>query len=575
MQADDSISDGISWYAEATVPTPGRPRLTFDLDVDVCVIGGGLAGLTAAREIALRGWSVAVLEAQTVGFGASGHNLGFVLPGFQQEIDRIVERVGIDHAKELWSLSERGQDYVRETIRETNMPGVKPVHGWLWVSKFRDDPGLAARATLLREKFGAQVETWSTGQVRDVLKSQLYRNGIHFPRAFQIHPLNYLFGLAAAAEAAGVRIFEHTPALSLDPAGVRKRIGTPSARVRSPQIVLAGNTSLGALMPRLAASLLPVTSFVAVTERIGDRLAEAITFKGGVSDSNSVDNHYRIIDGDRLMWSGGLRMWEADPKRFVRRLAGDIRRAYPQLGRVSVEHVWSGTAGRAVHDMPQIGEVARGVWVANAFSGQGFNTTAMAGELIARGIVESDQTWRLFSPYDLMWAGGKWGRCAMQAVHWSRRFRERLDALINYSGDTAEEEAILPVEAATSPAGDAVPVALAIEVPVLESPIVPVPGPDAAEASAASAPVAGKATITIVPKSSKKPAPRKPATPGKRAAKAVADGDAAPRKKPAARRKAASKPKTTAEDNTDSTNGAEAEPPAVPAKLPPTADGLM
>src|SRR5258706_15505957 len=117
MQADDPTSDGATWYAEATVPAPEWPRLTFDLDVDVCVVGGGLAGLTAAREIARHGWSVALLEAHTVASGASGRNLGFVLPGFLESLDRMVERVGLDHARQLWALSERGLEYVRETIR--------------------------------------------------------------------------------------------------------------------------------------------------------------------------------------------------------------------------------------------------------------------------------------------------------------------------------------------------------------------------------------------------------------------------------------------------------------------------
>ena len=428
MQAGNPISDGASWYAEATLSAPERPRLTFDLDVEACVIGGGLAGLTAARELARRGWSVAVLEAQTVASGASGRNLGFVLPGFLESIERIIERVGLEHAKELWALSERGLDYVRETIRETEMPGVKPVNGWLSVSKFREDPRLGEQARWLREECGAQAEAWSAEQVQEQLKSPLYQNAIHFPRAFHIHPMNYAIGLAAAAEQAGVRIFEHTPALSLDPDGIRKRVGTPSARVRAAKIVLAGNTGLGALMPRLAMSLLPITTYVATTAPLGEKLNEAITYKGGVSDSVFADSHYRIIDGDRLMWAGGMTMWPANPKRYARRIAADIRRAYPRLGRVKVDHVWSGTLGRAVHKMPQIGEMTRGVWVASGFGGHGFNTTAMAGDLIARGIVDGDKTWRLFLPYDLVWAGGAGGRAAAQAVYWTRRIRERLDA---------------------------------------------------------------------------------------------------------------------------------------------------
>src|SRR5262249_7166647 len=114
---------------------PEREPLKRDLDVDVCVVGAGLAGLTTAREIARRGWSVVVVEAQRVGWAASGRNNGFVLPGFMQDIDRIVERVGFDHAKRLWELAELGLEYVRAIVHSTRMPGVEPVDGWLYVSK--------------------------------------------------------------------------------------------------------------------------------------------------------------------------------------------------------------------------------------------------------------------------------------------------------------------------------------------------------------------------------------------------------------------------------------------------------
>jgi gamma-glutamylputrescine oxidase len=523
MQADDPISDGANWHAEATVSAPERPRLTFDLDVDVCVVGGGLAGLTTAREVARRGWSVTVLEAQTVACGASGRNLGFVLPGFLETLDPIIERVGLEHARKLWALSERGLDYVRETIRETNMPGVKPVNGWLSVAKFREDPRLSAEAKLLREEFGAQAEAWSPEQVREQLKSPLYQNAIHFPRAFHIDPMNYATGLAAAAEQAGVRIYEHTPALSLDPAGIRKRIGTPSARVRAARIVLAGNTGLGALMPRLAQSLLPITTYMATTAPLGEKLTEAIIFKGAVSDSVFADSHYRIVDGDRLMWAGGMTMWAANPKRYARRLAADIRRAYPQLGRVTVDHVWSGTLGRAVHKMPQIGEIIRGVWVASGFGGHGFNTTAMAGDLIARGIVEGDQTWRLFSPYDLVWAGGAGGRAAAQALYWTRRIRERLDAQFSRPADL-REEATFPADpvaskiaqkTAAAPGGAESPFTPASEP---TAPKISVSEPAAAAVNQASEPLAAGDTIVSKrrnkPARRRKPAPKQPNTAG-------------------------------------------------------------
>jgi glycine/D-amino acid oxidase-like deaminating enzyme len=414
-----------TWYETTSVARPQRPRLTFDLDVDVCVVGAGLAGLTVAREIAQRGWSVAVLEAGHTAWAASGRNLGFVLPGFSEHIEHMVERVGLDHAKQLWALSEQGVDYVRRTITEAQLPGVDPVPGWLHVSK--TDNGNRIRADVERLRWiGADVEFWPAARVREVLPNPHYFNGAHYNSAFHIHPLNYALGLAALAEQAGVRIFEETPAVAIDPAGVRKRITTPEARVRAAHVVLAGNVHLGALMPRLAATLLRTNTYVLVTEPLAPQLDEVIRYRGAVSDGNRADNHYRIVGGNRLEWSGRMRAWDADPRWIGHGLVGDIHRNFPGLGKVEIAHLWRGTVGRTVHHMPQIGEIERGVWVASGFGSQGLNTTAMAGDLIARGIVESDQTWRLFAPYELVWAGGRLGRVLAQALYWGARPIDRV-----------------------------------------------------------------------------------------------------------------------------------------------------
>jgi glycine/D-amino acid oxidase-like deaminating enzyme len=408
-----------SWYQSTQVESPLRPRLNYELDADVCVIGGGLAGLTAAREIARRGWSVAVLEAARIGGGASGRNTGFVLPGFAENVDTMIERVGLDHTKELWALSQRGVDYVRESIDEAKMPGVDPESGWLDVSK--TDNWQEIQTTVERLRWiGANVEAWPVDRVRAALPSQRYFGAMHYLGAFHLHALNYTTGLARAAEAAGVRIFEETPALEIDSAGIRKRVQTASGRVRSAHVVLAANTELGGLMPQLAATLMPVTTYVVETEPL-PQLADILRYRGAVSDTDRYDNHYRIVGGDRLQWSGRMTVWEADPRRFARGLTASIRRTFPQLGEVKAAHVWSGTFGRTLHHMPQIGEVEPGVWVASGFGRHGLNTTALAGDLIARGIVDRDQTWRLFAPYELVWAGGKLFRAVAQAMYASSR----------------------------------------------------------------------------------------------------------------------------------------------------------
>jgi gamma-glutamylputrescine oxidase len=484
LSVSDQAGYQPSWYTATAVPRPERAPLTADLDVDVCVVGAGLAGLTTAREIARSGWSVAVLEAGRVAWNASGQNCGFVLPGFGANIDGIVNRVGLRRTKDLWVLSQGGLEYVRATIQETGMPGVDPVDGWLNVSKLDDADRVLGTLQLLGNDLGAQVEGWATDQVRDVLKSDRYFNAIHFPGAFHLHPLNYALGLAAAAEQAGAHIFEGTPAVAIDPAGVRKRIETPRGRLRAAHVVLAGNVHVGALMPTIAATLLPIWTYLATTVPLGPRLSDAITYYGAVSDGERADNHYRIVDGDRLLISGRATTWQADPRGFAAALAADIAKLYPQLGAVEIEHCWSGVLGRTIHGMPQIGELSPGIWLASGFGGHGLNTTAMAGNLIAHAIVDGDDTWRLFLPFELIWSGGRIGRAAAQVGYWWRRSRDEISArkARARAGAAARAAPVRPRSAAeTEPADrEAAPVSptvAAMAVPSVDLPDDPRPDP--------------------------------------------------------------------------------------------------
>jgi len=440
MSDPDTAAYGESWYAATMVDAPVRPPLSLDLDVDVCVIGGGLAGLTAAREVARSGWSVVLLEAGRLAAGASGRNTGFVLPGFGADADRLIARIGFERTKDLWTLSQAGLDYVRNAIRADGAKDIDPESGWLYVSKTDNNDEFLGYVGLLGE-LGCEIEGWPTERVRAVLRSERYFNAINYLRAIAIHPLNYALALAAAAERDGARIFENTPAIALDPTGVRKRIVTPGARLRANHVVLCGNVQLGKLMPRVAATLVPVTTYVITTAPLGECLAEAVGYRGAVSDTDLADNHYRIVGGDRLMLSGRSTAWVREPRRYVRALTGDIKKTYPQLGDVEVDYAWAGTLGITVHRMPQIGELGPGVWLASGFGGHGLNTTAMAGNIIARAIVEGDQTWRQFTPFELVWAGGIGGRVAAQARVWIKRLRAAIEERRARARESARRQA--------------------------------------------------------------------------------------------------------------------------------------
>src|SRR5882672_1382871 len=316
---------------DAAAMLPGRSRLSFDLDVDICVVGAGLAGLTVALEAARLGASVAVLEGRHVGWNASGHHLGTVMPGFGLSIGELIARIGFEDTRELWSLSKEGAEYVRATATEELIPGIAPSEGALEVSNVEAGEELISRLQMLGEDFETEVEGWQVDRVRDLLKTDRYFHGVYYPKAFQIDGRKYVHGLAALATRAGARIFEDTPVVSIDPSGIRKRIVTPSARLRASHIVLAGNIHLGEPLRRLSETLLPVWRYAAVTAPLGEQLADVVKFKGSVTDIDGVD-HFRIVDGDRLMWASPETTWAARPERFAGAIARRIKTVFPRLG---------------------------------------------------------------------------------------------------------------------------------------------------------------------------------------------------------------------------------------------------
>src|SRR5438876_2547257 len=343
---------------------PDRSRLSFDLDVDSAGVGAGLAGLTVALEAARLGASVAVLEGRHIGWNASGHQLGTVMPGYALPISELIARVGFEDTRELWSLSKQGAELVRANASEDLIPGIAISEGALEVSNVDVGDQLISRLQMLGEDFETEVEGWQVDRVRAELKTDRYFHGVYYPKAFQIDGRRYVHGLAALARRAGARIFEDTPVVSIDASGIRKRIVTPTARLRASHLVLAGNIHLRAPLQRLSDTLLPVWRYAGVTVPLGGRLAEVIAFRGSVSDTDGID-HFRIVDGDRLMWASPETTWAMRPQRFAGAITRRIRTVFPRLaqrldqelgqglgrgfGQIEMAEVWGGAVGQTVH----------------------------------------------------------------------------------------------------------------------------------------------------------------------------------------------------------------------------------
>ena len=414
-----------SHYARTATAGAPWPALSDSVTADVCVVGGGLAGLNTALGLAERGCAVVLLEARRIAWGASGRNGGFVLPGFSVDGETLAARLGRDHARRLHALSRDAVALIRHRIAAHAIACGPVIDGHLRVSR-RDRPGaLERRRDRLAALYNMALDYWPREKVRATLDSPRYFDALHDGAGFHLHPLNYSLGIAKAAAAAGVRLFEESAVRALTRDGAAHVVVTERGRVRADAVVLACGGYIDGLVPRLAGATVPVATAIVVTEPLGARLHAAIRSDSAIHDIRRTGNYYRILADGRLLWGGGMTAWtRRAPRRLAARMLGDLVATYPQFAGVRAETAWSGLMAYARHQMPQIGLLRPGLWYATGFGGHGMNTTTMAGELVALAIAERDDRYRLFAPFGLTRTFGPLGAAAAQATYWYYGFRD-------------------------------------------------------------------------------------------------------------------------------------------------------
>jgi glycine/D-amino acid oxidase-like deaminating enzyme len=423
------MSYPLSWYAATADAALERAPLDRVVEADAAIVGGGFAGLHTARLLAKRGKRVVLLERRRVGWGASGRNGGFVSPGWAARSAAIVKRLGAGPARELYALSKRGVAIVEEAIVEMGKPELVMGRRKLTVSRTDQGPDFADRTRRLADSLGASFEPWPTDKVREEVRSLRYHQGVHEPNCFHTHPLNLALALAADIEKRGGLVYEGTEAVSLERRGGSWLVdaGAKGAGIRARDVVLAGNADLGPVAPSIAAAVLPVATYVVVTEKLGRRLLDLMPWTGALSDTRRAGDYYRIVDGDRLLWGGRITTRRSVPPRLASLLRADIANVFPSLGEARIDYAWAGTMGYAVHMMPHVGEVEPNLWVCSAFGGHGVAQTAAAADVVAGGIAGESDRWRVFADYPISWAGGWLGRAGTQLAYWSMQVRDRLD----------------------------------------------------------------------------------------------------------------------------------------------------
>lgn len=418
-------------YYRATSPARAR-RAALDgaIDAAVCVIGGGFAGLNTALGLAERGVrDVVLLDGHEVGHGASGRNGGFVFGGFSRDEDSLLRDLGPAHAREVYSGTTRAIELIRTRIRRHAIDCELREAGIIWANWFRDPSMLRRRQALLAEHYDAQWQWLDRDEVRRRIHSTRYHDALFEADAFHFHPLRYAQGLERAATAAGVRVFESSPAGALESNGAGWRVRTPAGEVRAAQVVLACGGYLARLRRRVDASVLPIATYVMVTEPLGPRLRAVMSTDAAVYDTRFAFDYYRPLPDTRLLWGGRISVLDRRSAAVKKLLRRDLLKVFPQLDGVNIDYAWSGLMSYARHQMPQIGEIEPGLWVAQAFGGHGVAPTTFAGELVASAIAEGDVRWKtLASPYGLASAMKPAGFAAAQISYWWAQTKDALKA---------------------------------------------------------------------------------------------------------------------------------------------------
>ncbi|MEJ6392305.1 FAD-binding oxidoreductase [Gymnodinialimonas sp. 2305UL16-5] len=374
-----------SWYAASVPERPLRPKLTADARADVVILGAGFTGLWAAKILAEAGLRVVVLEAHRVGFGASGRNGGQVIPGYNWDMSALHARLGDKAAHDLWDLSQSGLAQLKEVC--ARHPDTAFRTGWAQAEPHVSDfAAYPAEAAFLATTFDHHVEILGTKAFRDLVKTEDYVGGWYDRSGGHLHPLAYTHALATEAEAAGAVIHERSEVLEIRP-GAPVQLRCLRGTVTADHAILAGNGYLPGLMPPVNRRVMPMNSFIAVTEPLPDLWLDVLAEDIAISDERFVVNYFRFT-ADRRFLFGGLESYGLGfPRQIEQPLKAKIARMFPQLAAARIDHAWGGTLAITPTRLPHVARVGQNVISAAGFSGLGVSLSGVAGRVMAEAVL--------------------------------------------------------------------------------------------------------------------------------------------------------------------------------------------
>lgn len=413
-----------SWYNASRNWHGEFPRLKGELTVDVCVIGGGITGLTCALHLAEKGYQVALLEGNTIGYGASGRSGGQMIFGFAAEQPTLEKLVGKEDALRIWQSGLEGIELLRERVRRHQIDcDLLPGHAHVAI-KPRQERELAEWAELLQHRYQYQsLELWDQNKTQAEINSSSYRAALFDSNSGHIHPLNYTLGLARAAKDAGVNIFEQSPALNLS-GDTQQVIQSHEGHVKAKYTVLAGNAYLSGIGEKLHKKVMPVGTYICASEPLGrERALDLIRNNIAVADINFVLDYYRLSNDYRLLFGGRVSYSTVPPLNLAKAMGKRMTDVFPSLNNVNVDYAWGGNVAITMNRAPHFGRLKNNIYFAQGFSGHGIAATGLAGKLMADAISGTAERFDVFTKIPhLAFPGGRYLRTPtlVLAMAWFR-----------------------------------------------------------------------------------------------------------------------------------------------------------
>nr|WP_316652495.1 FAD-binding oxidoreductase [uncultured Gellertiella sp.] len=417
-----------TWYAASANDQRVRPTLEANIEADVCVIGAGFTGISAALELSERGYRVVVLEGTRIGFGASGRNGGQIVNGYSRDLQTIARRYGQQKAVELGRMSLEGGNIIRDRIAKYNIACDLQHGGFFGAFTDKQIREMAEHKAHWEKHGHTGLEMVSKSEVGRYARTHVYAGGMIDKLGGHIHPLNMVLGEAAAVEGLGGTIYENSRVTAVE-FGANPVVRTAKGSVKAKYVLVCGNAYLGSLLPAIGDRMMPVSSQVMATEPLSKELIESLLPANYcVEDANYVLDYYRRTADNRLLYGGGIVYGGDDPRTLTGKIRPNMLKTFPELGNVRIDYAWSGNFALTLSRIPHMGRLSDNVYFSHGDSGHGVTTTHLLGKILGEAVSGHAERYDVWSSLpNFPFPGGKMFRVPLTALGaWWYGLRDKL-----------------------------------------------------------------------------------------------------------------------------------------------------